>query len=102
MYSEYSWNDEARSPKFATWADEITHAETLGYKLVPPDYHIPHWATAMQMGDALPKLYVMRETDGMSPLSTHFDRPARDIAYPLYFRASPVTENAGESPAPVG
>jgi hypothetical protein len=84
----YGWMESNRLKTFASWEDEITHATAEGYQLVPPDYHIPHWSTAMSMGDALPKLYVMRMAGNFDELRASFDRPARDIAYPLFFRTN--------------
>jgi hypothetical protein len=84
----YGWMESNRLKAFASWEDEIAHATAEGYQVVPPDYHIPHWSTAMSMGDALPKLYVMRMAGNFDELRASFDRPARDIAYPLFFRVN--------------
>lgn len=84
-FSSYDWHkSNLDRDRFASWADQIAHMESLGYQLVPPDYHIPHWSRAK---DA-PLLYV----DGrMGPrlMDAAFDRPACDIGYPLYFRLDP-------------
>ena len=84
----YNWTDTNRINLFTSWEAEIAHAEAEGYKLAPPDYHIPHWTTAMSMGDALPKLYVMRGNGVLDELQTAFDRPVRDISYPLFFKVT--------------
>ncbi len=84
----YGWMESDRLKTFTSWEDEIAHATAEGYQVVPPDYHIPHWSTAMSMGDALPKLYVMRMAGNFDELRASFDRPARDIAYPLFFRVN--------------
>jgi hypothetical protein len=49
----------------------------------------------MSMGDALPKLYVMRMAGNFDELRASFDRPARDIAYPLFFRVNTDSATAG-------
>jgi hypothetical protein len=77
----FCWIDSQRTQGFATWADEIAHMETLGYQLVPPDYHIPHWSQAEDGR----KLYVSGR-DGPREMTACFDRPARDLGYPLFFK----------------
>lgn len=77
----FGWIDSQRAQGFATWADEIAHMETIGYKLVPPDYHIPHWSRA----DGARKLYV-NGRDGPREMTACFDRPARDLGYPIFFK----------------
>lgn len=72
---------------FETWEAEVAHVEALGYKLVPPEYYIPHWSTAMQMGDATPKIYVLRN-DGPDEVRTHFDCYAGRLGYPVYYRTN--------------
>lgn len=77
----YEWLPENRTRGFATWDDEVTHVESQGYSLVHPEYHIPHWSKA----DSAPKLYV-NGPSGLREMRTSFDRPARDIGYPLFFK----------------
>lgn len=78
----YDWLPENRTHGFPTWDDEITHVEAQGYSLVPPDYHIPHWSRS----ENAPKIYV-NGRHGLREMDAAFDRPARDIAYPLFFKA---------------
>lgn len=83
MYTEkdFNWIDSQRTRGFATWADEIKHMEDLGYSLVPPDTHIPHWTQV----DGSQKLYVSVPS-GPRELTTCFNRPARDLGYPIFFK----------------
>lgn len=79
----FDWLDENRTSGFSTWADEIAHVEAQGYALVQPDYHIPHWTGA----STAPKLYV-NGIYGVREMNAAFDRPARDIGYPLFFKSN--------------
>jgi len=95
LLARYQWVESNRPKAFATWADEIAHAESQGYQLAPPEYHIPHWTTAMSMGDALPKIYVMRHTGIIDELKASFDRPTREIGYPIFFIANAGSDAPG-------
>lgn len=83
--SRYQWLDSNRLKEYESWEEEIAFADSQGYALVPPEYHIPHWSTKMRMGDAMPKIYVMRMTGMLDELTTSFDSPASRLAYPLFF-----------------
>jgi hypothetical protein len=85
--SQYGWENRNISKKLGSWEAEIEHMKRLGYELVPPNYHIPHWSTAMSMGDALPKIYVLR-LNGPDELSAHFDCLASRLGYPVFFRSN--------------
>lgn len=82
----YNWSENNLMRGFDSWEAEIAHMEELGYKLVPAEYHLTHWSTAMQMGSALPKIYVLRMS-GPDEIGTHFDRPAGELGYPVYFKS---------------
>lgn len=85
VLSRYAWLDQNRLAGFETWEAEIAHMERLGYKLVPPEYKLPHWAEAMRAGEALPKLYITG-TDGPRELRSHLDCYAASVGYPLFYR----------------
>lgn len=87
LESRYAWR-ESNLRNFDSWAKEITHAESLGYKLVPPEYYLSNWSTAMSMGASLPKIYVMRE-DGPDELGAHMDCYTAHLGYPVYFKPIP-------------
>lgn len=89
--ARYSW-DAVNLRGFATWADEIAHAESLGYQLVPPDYHLPHWSASLN-GDAA-KIYTMGGRE-LREVNTSFDRPAAQIGYPLYFGPNTDSQTPG-------
>lgn len=82
---KYAWSDNNMMKGFNTWEEEIAHVENLGYKLVPAEYYLPHWSTAMQMGDVLPKIYVLRNA-GPDLMTCHFDCYAARLGYPVYFK----------------
>ncbi len=86
--SLYNWMDSNRLRRFSSWEEEIEYAGSLGYRLAPPDHHIPHWTVAAS-GMQVQKLYVMRASGNLEELHASFDRPVRDIAYPLFFRVEP-------------
>lgn len=85
--SRYAWRDENRLKRFATWEEEIAHMESLGYKLVAPEYLIPHWREKMRAGESAPTLYVMRN-DGPDKLSANFNRYAAELGYPVFYRTN--------------
>lgn len=87
LSDRYDWQSTNRLSSFDSWEDEITHAKSEGYELVPPDYVIPHWSVAMKMGDKIPKLYVMREQT-FGEFTNASNRPARDHGYPLFFKTN--------------
>ena len=91
----YSWQERNRLRAFASWEAEIAHAKAQGFRLVPPDYHVPDWVTAMAMKDALPVLHVLRAGGSMDKLNTAFDRPAHDIGYPLFFKVPSAPAGLG-------
>jgi hypothetical protein len=76
----FQWHERNRTVGFDTWADEIAHVGAQGYILVPPDYHIPHWSRSKEA----PQLYV-NGRHGPQAMNQAFDRPARDMGYPLFF-----------------
>lgn len=86
---DYGWLGTNRLPGFESWEEEIAFAESQGYRLAPADYHIPHWSAEMK--GKVPKLYVMRQQGKFDELRSAFDRPVRDIAYPLFFKNEPKT-----------
>jgi hypothetical protein len=49
----------------------------------------------MSMGDALPKIYVMRHTGIIDELKASFDRPTREIGYPIFFIANAGSDAPG-------
>ena len=89
----FCWMDSQRTQGFATWAAEIAHMENLGYQLVPSDYHIPHWSRA----EGARKLYV-NGRDGPREMTACFDRPARDLGYPLFFKQNTPVRHEGAQP----
>ena len=90
----FCWIDSNRTRGFATWADEIAHMETLGYQLVPPEYHIPHWSQA----GGLRKLFVSG-CDGPQQMTSCLNRPARDLGYPVFFKQNKQVSR-GAQPTP--
>lgn len=95
--SNYEWLDDNLPPRFASWEEEIEHAEALGYSLVPPDYHIPHWMAEFDEDGPPPKLYVTRREDdaeggSMREIRAAFNRPAREMGYPVYFKNPTTSE----------
>lgn len=77
----YEWHESQLTKGFSTWAEEIRYMESLGYQLVPPDYHIPHWSQA----EGAREIYT-NGVFGPRKISGCFDRPARDFSYPIFFR----------------
>lgn len=78
----YDWLSGNRTQGYATWDDEVTHVESLGYALVPPDYHIPHWSQA----EGAPKLYVHGRDGALYVLRGVLGHPASHLGYPVYFK----------------
>ena len=89
----YEWQDNNRRREFETWEQEIEHVKSLGYSLVPPTYHIPHWSMDFSPGAKVPKIYVLRN-DGMDEMRSRFDCKASRLGYPIFFKdeESPPTE----------
>lgn len=89
--ASYEWLDDNLSPRFASWEEEILHAQALGYSLVPPDYLIPHWMAEFDEDGPPPKLYVTPRDDdyesgSMREIKLSCNRPAREMGYPVYFK----------------
>lgn len=83
--SRYAWRNENLLAGFETWEAEIAHMEKLGYKLVAPEYKVPHWAEAMRAGESLPSLYILG-LEGPRELRTHLDCYAANVGYPLFYQ----------------
>ncbi len=86
----FCWIDSNRTKGFATWDAEIAHMQSLGYELVPPNHHIPHWSKA----EGARRLYV-NGRNGPRELAAFFNRPARDLGYPLFFKQNVKDEPRG-------
>jgi hypothetical protein len=87
LVSRYGWSDQNRSKKFDSWNAEVSYVESLGYTLVPPDYHIPHWSAQYSKDGPPPKLYVLRN-DGPDEMRSSFDCPAARLGYPVFFKSN--------------
>lgn len=83
----YAWLDRNRTIGFDTWEAEIAHMESLGFRLVSPEYKIPHWSETTRAGEPVPKLYVSGR-DGPREMTSALDRYAAEIGYPLFYKPS--------------
>ena len=87
LLSFYGWDDANRAKCFETWEEEIEHVEAQGYQLVPYQYYIPHWTSAMGANPAFPDLYLYRPgSNQVERLMTHLDCYASKVGYPLYYK----------------
>lgn len=92
--ARYAWRDENILAGFETWDAEIAHMENLGYKLVAPEYKVPHWAEAMRAGESLTTLYILG-LDGPRELRTHLDCYAANVGYPLFYQPNDKLTDGG-------
>lgn len=78
----YGWLAVNQTPGFATWEAEIAHVESMGFKLAPPDFHVPHWSE-----ESATKVFV-NGPDGLRELSGRHDRCAAEFGYPLFLQVT--------------
>lgn len=82
-FSAYAWIDSNRL--MATWEEEIEHAKSLGFLLVPPTYIIPHWSEVM--GGRFPELFILRP-HGMEEFPGSGGMAVGEIGYPVFIQRS--------------
>ena len=83
--AHYDWIDDNRERRFATWDDEIAHMESLGFKLVRPDFKVVGWAERMAHPENRPTLFVS-SPNGPCEMDANLDRYAGELGYPLYYK----------------
>lgn len=81
----YAWIDRNREHRFATWEDEVSHMESLGYKLVPPEFKIAGWTVQLMAPELAPKLFVSSPS-GPREMVANLNRYAGELGYPLYYQ----------------
>lgn len=85
--AHYDWVDDNREHRFPTWEDEIAHMESLGFKLVRPDFKVMGWAERMRSPEMRPKLFVSSPS-GPRKMDANLDRYAAELGYPLYYKSA--------------